>query len=103
MTTILRCDWSRIFSDLRRKFAELHPVLLTNPNRARGFLSTGAVRGNSSGVWQLSVEACPVQCGGGWSKVEHSCKSQLGGDKVRPIIGYLLINLSKTYSFAGWP
>ena len=83
--------YNRIFSDLRRKYKEQNPVLMMNPNRHRGFTSAGVHReeGNESmrvdgeqgpAMWQLMVEDCPVECGGGWTQVDHTCK--LGDNQV---------------------
>ena len=77
--------YNRIFSDLRKKYKEMHPVLMMNPNRNSGFVSKGVDKNDniddsvhlsntSGGVWQLQVEDCPVECGGGWTNVAHSCK-----------------------------
>ena len=79
--------YNRIFSDLRRKFKEINPVLMMNPNRKTGFTSSnlhdsggeGLAPVNSSGVWLVSVGACPVECGGGWSAVDTSCQTGPGG------------------------
>ena len=80
--------YNRIFSDLRRKFKEINPVLMMNPNRKTGFVSSGlrqtgavsqAPANTSEGVWLVSVGACPVECGGGWSTVDTSCQTGPGG------------------------
>ena len=77
--------YNRIFSDLRRKFKEMNPVLMMNPNRktGKGFISSGlrdqAPANSSQGVWLVSVGACPVECGGGWSTVDTSCQTGPGG------------------------
>ena len=33
-----------------------------------------AMSGGGGAVWHMMVEDCPVECGGGWTKVEHSCE-----------------------------
>ena len=71
--------YNRIFSDLRRKFKEQNPVLMMNPNRNSGFISQSlhedpVSNTSEAGVWQLEVSECPVHCGGGWTRVDHSCK-----------------------------
>ena len=78
--------YNRIFSDLRRKFKEMNPVLMMNPNSKAGprFISSAlrdqqAPGNTSEGVWLVSVGACPVECGGGWSTVDTSCHTGPGG------------------------
>ena len=79
--------YNRIFSDLRTKFKQMNPVLqmnsknLNNGVRFQGLHSSLEGERNSSGgsgaggVWRLEVVECPVECGGGWSRVEHSCQA----------------------------
>ena len=79
--------YNRIFSDLRRKFKEQNPVLMMNPRSTISFGSSTLHKGDDedireedgsaagSGSWHLeSVDQCPVECGGGWTRVEHSCR-----------------------------
>ena len=78
--------YNRIFSDLRTKFKEMNPVLQMNSKtlnsgvRFQGLHSSLEGERNSSsgerGVWRLEVVDCPVQCGGGWTRVEHSCQAR---------------------------
>ena len=76
--------YNRIFTDLRNKFKEMNPVLKMNPKKYNGVLSTKSMRregGNETdggGVWHVEVSDCPVECGGGWSRVESSCETETG-------------------------
>ena len=92
-------DWydpiyTRIFSDLRYEFKKKNPILFMNTNKkdelslsgykkqtglifglseGNGSLSL-AMSGGGGAVWHMQVEDCPVECGGGWTRVEHSCE-----------------------------
>ena len=67
--------YNRIFSDLRTKYKERNPVLMMNPKK---FGSKGLQESNKTevdGVWHLDVEECPVECGGGWTRVSPHCEA----------------------------
>ena len=66
--------FTQIFSDLRRKFKEKNPILLTGSGRVAAGVAAGL-----GAAWQLEPTGCPVECGGGWVAVEPTCRD---GDRL---------------------
>ena len=86
--------YTRIFSDLRNEFKKRNPILFMNPNKKDELSLSGikkqaglvfemtegnaslslAMSGGGGAVWHMMVADCPVECGGGWTRVEHSCE-----------------------------
>ena len=83
--------FTKIFSDLRKSFKMAHPILLMSESAhdSRASLEVGGeqvelvedagalnltLEVGGEAAWNLKVEACPVQCGGGWAEVHHLCE-----------------------------
>ena len=94
--------FTRVFTRLRAKFAQLNPLLGSMPARTGrpgafgvqemndtaqqielDMVDIGAGNSGEAGrmgednveaVWQMALQDCPVQCGGGWAGVYHTCQ-----------------------------
>ena len=90
--------FTKVFTNLRLTYVQENPSVflrqssrnlrthqLVNPEHTvnltedRGNLSLTLEQGHGAS-WRIQVQGCPVDCGGGWAEVEHSC--EFSGEKV---------------------